>query len=118
MTYIFPSALPREMLSLSALEILVLIKFRRECISRLHTGFPKGYMDQILFISIWRKGASLMAQWVKDPHSKIGDVGSIPGDRNIPREVNGNPPGVLAKEISRTEGTWEVFHGAVGNSWI
>ena len=37
------------------------------------------------------KGASLVAQMVRNLSAKAGDLGSIPGSRRSPGERNGNP---------------------------
>ena len=49
------------------------------------------------------KGASWMAQRIKNLPANAGDSSSIPKSGRSPGEGNGNPLSILASEISRTE---------------
>ena len=43
---------------------------------------------------------------VENPPAKVGNAGSIPGSGRLPADENGNPPSILAWEI-----TWTVELG-------
>ena len=53
--------------------------------------------------SILNRGASLMAQMVKNQPAKAGDLDSIPGSGRLPGEGNGNPLQYSCLGNSRTE---------------
>ena len=53
----------------------------------------------------------------KNPHSKIGDVDSIPGSGISPREVNGNPLRCSCQGNLKDRGTWRFSMAGGGGGW-
>ena len=75
---------------------------------------------QVFIPVIFKGGASLVAQLVKNPPANAGDardVGSIPGSGRFPGKRNGNPLQYSCLESSMHIGAWLATVHAVAKSW-
>ena len=75
---------------------------------------------QVFIPVIFKGGASLVAQLVKNPPANAGDtrdVGSIPGSGRFPGKGNGNPLQYSCLESSMHKGAWLATVHVVAKSW-
>ena len=56
------------------------------------------------------------SQMVKNPHTKAGDAGSIPGSGRSPGAGHGNPLSILAWRIPMDRGAWRATDHRVGKN--
>ena len=76
-----------------------------------------GNTTQYSMITYMRKGASLLAQTVKNLPAVQGDLGSIPGLRRSPGEGNGNPLQYSCLGHPMGRGAWQATVHGVAKSW-
>jgi len=53
----------------------------------------------------------------KETSCNAGNLGSIPGSRRPPGELNGNPLQYSCLENSMDKGTWQAIDHGIAKSW-
>ena len=107
--------------------IVIGVKLKHVCLydsiqfmrARGRWGRNKGH--HFLFVELIAfclfKGASLVAQMVKNPPANAGDWSSIAGLGQSPREGNGSPPQYSCLENPMDREAWQATVHGVAKSW-